>query len=1506
MYIKNRFIKSMFKIIVTIMVFECIYLFALPSLLNKIAADDSVYKYINNKSNANIEFLNPKFQTHIKPDITINLDKLIIQDKQKNNTILNAQNLKVRFSIFDLLRKRINVKYINSQNVNLYISCDEKGIFNFETIFSKDNKSPFHTVIKNNEINIDKYNITFEDKQLAKTISIDGSPFITKIKKNKTVSLITQGDVLDRNDKSGYDINLKTNLPFSKKLAENSVEGKCLIYNADLDMFAPYIKKYIDSNIKTLSGDINYFQLSTEKDEENKNKITINTTFNNLIFDKKDWVNHIIANGDNTFQTNIELEKNAINVKDMIFKAKNININAYGCINTEKDKPRLDINAKVENSRAENIASILPPNLVPQYKTIEKVKNYGVYGDIEADIKISGYIPQPDITGYVKGRNVHILDKSIHNLHKGTIDINFDKRILNMDILVDLFDNQKAKVNGYVYMFRDGINNVTVKTTDNIDFPLAQKIIIPISKVFNFQLGPIPEMDIKTGKGIIDINVKGSMDFVNINGYSYFHDASLFYNGLYGKVEKGIGRLDFKEDVVSFKSEKAYVKSNLLDINGKVKINDRLDFTVSSPNAEAKDLLEFINGSSLLKDVKDGLAVITDASGLTRISVNMKAKIVPVPFGHPPLPPEEAFEDMKVKGSLYMLGNSCYIEGFYTPIEKIKGIVDFTETLVNLNSIQGISGTSPITITGQIINDLETKIPDIDITITSKEVKLRDTIKFLTESYLYPENYPDLSNLYKIASKHDLYFKYKAKSIDFETDKAYAVMNFIPDNEDTPIKAKSGKIIMDKATVTVDNIKASLYDSDMLIHGKIFHVDTLNPIYNLGIQTNKFNLENLNDTSKINILPLELKNILDQFSKYKGIADIHLSVEKNMPKGHIFISGMNMIHKKTNAPFAFDDFYVYLKDNKILINNMTAKVSDMPLFGNLTISDYYSNPRISGYFTSKLTNNIIKIFLDEKFSQNLKLQGDIGFSSKINGTLNNILIEPKLILNQDADVAYGGINVGDVNEKREFSGKIHLLKDEILINNFEYIKYILSQNNKTNPVIFANASGKLRITPDNIIEPIEFKIKTNKNLPARILNILLKTPVLKQGTFNCDLQYKSDISNKKASLKGNMDCRNMDIPLFDTLVKHISINADNNIINLNLFGYVSDSKIKITSEIENNLLNKPKINLLNIYFDKIDRNKLFDNFAKIHKAMNTNNEIKNIDLSGLTLQNGHFEIKELIIKSLVTKNFTSDFSIDKNGILTANNMTIQIGQGNMKGTSSFDPNSTQITGEFELNNVDANYIAETLFEGKNQIYGNANGKMYLNTKGSTDNERIKNLSGLVFFDISDGRMPKLGSLEYLLRASNIIKSGITGFSLNNILELLNIVKTGYFSNIHGGCTIENGIAKDIEIYSKGENMSLYIHGNYDISKTNAELEILGKLSKRISTIFGKVGNASLNTFFRLIPGISMLDFGRKDFIEDVEKIPSFTTGDYESRIFQAIIDGNINESGYVQSFKWVK
>lgn len=1497
--------KIFFKLAIIIAIFECFYLYAVPAVLNHFLPDYLLKDIVENNSNAHIEYSELRLKTHILPDITVSFNNINIHDKEHIYKLLNADNLKIRISLTDFLVKKVNIKNITAGDFNLYVFLDKDGTTNIEKLFpSKDNPS-FKILIKNNTAQINNYYLKFEDKGLNKTLALSGNLDRAEIKNKKEIILKTNGSTINNNIKSDFDIDLTSTFPYSKRITPDMITGKCFIRNIDLGFIFPFFAKFIDVNTKTLSGIIDYLQISTGNDN-GKKQISINALLKNFIYDRKDWSSNIHSTDDLKISTHIEPDKNnKINLKSLNINSDKIDIKAYGNIDLSKKEPVIDIIAQVKNSKIEDIFAILPQNITQKLGTIEKVKLYGIYGDIDAKANIKGKIPQPDITGHIKAKNVKALDKSIHKLHDGTINITFDKRKLYMDIIIEFFGGQKAEINGYTYMYRDGANNVSIKTTDSIDFPLAQKIIIPVSKVFNFMLGPIPEMNIISGKGIIDINVKGSIDFININGYTEFKNAVLTYNGLYGKIEKAAGRLDFKGDIINFKSKQAFVKSNPLYVDGTVKINDNLDFNIISDNAEAKDVLEIVNNSDLLKDVKAGLAVFTQAYGNINLKTNIKAKIVPVPFGHPPLPPEEAFDDMRVNGSVKLLNNTCYIEGFYTPIENIKGIVNFTETKADIKPITATSGTSSITISGSVLNDIKTKIPDVDITVTGDSVNLKDTIKFLTESYLYPEEYPDISGLYNIASKHNLYFKYKAKSIDFLTDKAYAVMNFIRNNQPDPIKAKSGRIILDKSVVKVENVKADLFDSELYVNGNVTDIDTVNPLYNLTIKAENFNLNNLNDTSQISVMPAQMADILANFKDYQGFADFNISLHKNILNGTVDLKSPKLTYGKTNLPIYSDDFTVVFKDKNIFLENITANIDDIPFFGNFTVSDYYKNPDIDGFFSVKLTQDFINKHFNPELKNKLQVKGDINLSSTISGAKNNIILEPKLILHENADIFYEGTNIGDINEKREFKGQINVLKDNILIKNFEYIKYISSQNNRTYPIKFMDLSGILK-TDDNVIIPEELTLKTYKNIPARFLNIMLKTPVLKQGSFNGNLKYKENKLTKVPQIIGNIDFRNINIPMFDTILKRIEIVSDEENINLSIFGFLSEEKINIQAKIKNDLSGKPKIEALNIKADKIDQNKLLEIMSKTHIAMNENNQIKNVDLGKLSLTNGHLEIKELIIKGLATKDFTADFSIDENGIFSVENISSQIGQGSINGKFAYNLYTTETTGDFGMVDVDSNYVAETLFDGKNQIFGNANGRIYINTKGSNDEERIKNLSGYVFFDISNGRMPKLGSLEYLLRASNVLKNGITGFTINNILELLNLVKTGYFSSINGSCEIENGIAQNIEIFSKGENLSLYIHGSYDISKTNANMEILGKLSNRISTIFGTIGNTSLNTFFKLIPGISIFDFSRKNFIEDVEKIPSFTNGDYEARIFQAIIDGDINDSGYVQSFKWVK
>ena len=108
---------------------------------------------------------------------------------------------------------------------------------------------------------------------------------------------------------------------------------------------------------------------------------------------------------------------------------------------------------------------------------------------------------------------------------------------------------------------------------------------------------------------------------------------------------------------------------------------------------------------------------------------------------------------------------------------------------------------------------------------------------------------------------------------------------------------------------------------------------------------------------------------------------------------------------------------------------------------------------------------------------------------------------------------------------------------------------------------------------------------------------------------------------------------------------------------------------------------------------------------------------------------------------------------------------------------------------------------------------------------------------------------------------------------------------------------------NIEITTKGKDLSLFISGTYNFATENADMEVLGLLSRKISTMFGPIGNLSINTLFNVIPWIDL----SKDSpaIEKINKIPGFEISNKAYRKFLAVIKGNINGDNYVTNFSWI-
>ena len=82
------------------------------------------------------------------------------------------------------------------------------------------------------------------------------------------------------------------------------------------------------------------------------------------------------------------------------------------------------------------------------------------------------------------------------------------------------------------------------------------------------------------------------------------------------------------------------------------------------------------------------------------------------------------------------------------------------------------------------------------------------------------------------------------------------------------------------------------------------------------------------------------------------------------------------------------------------------------------------------------------------------------------------------------------------------------------------------------------------------------------------------------------------------------------------------------------------------------------------------------------------------------------------------------------------------------------------------------------------------------------------------------------------------------------------------------------------------------------------MTVFGTLSNNLTSVFGKVKNASLNSLLNTIPFMNKNELNPITMAE-INKIPNIDTQNIY-RIFTAEIFGDINGSNYVRSFKWIK
>jgi hypothetical protein len=389
---------------------------------------------------------------------------------------------------------------------------------------------------------------------------------------------------------------------------------------------------------------------------------------------------------------------------------------------------------------------------------------------------------------------------------------------------------------------------------------------------------------------------------------------------------------------------------------------------------------------------------------------------------------------------------------------------------------------------------------------------------------------------------------------------------------------------------------------------------------------------------------------------------------------------------------------------------------------------------------------------------------------------------------------------------------------------------------------------------------------------------------------------------------GFLNVKSVDIPVLDSTVRDIALDFKKDYIYLNSKSVVLTNAIDVNAKILNNP-NKPiEVEDLNVQMDELNLNVIANTMSELeadNTRTGTQADISQlIEPNSLIIKNAQVNADKILIKKAEATNFKSHMTLNSNGLFDIDNYEFNLANGKVGGNIKYDLNALTGKAQMQIDSADAQIIAENFFDLPGQMYGLVTGDMNVSCSGLTSVECLNSLSGNGKFEVVDGRMPKLGSLEYLLKAGNLITSGLTGVSINGIIDLITPLKTGNFKSISGSVNVENGVANDINVYSSGQDLNMYMTGSYNLSTLVADMEVYGSLSKNFSNILGKIANSSLNTLFNTIPGISINEINPKS-TSNINKIPNFDKSKI-LRVFKAEIFGDINGSNYVKSFRWIK
>ncbi len=1448
------------------------------------------------------------FNLH-SPEISISADK-------NSKPFIDINNLNLEIKILPLFIKRLSVSDFETSYIEVNLKRDEKGVFDFAKYLKIDNKKPFFKLnLANINADVEAYSINFNDNFTKTNFELLGFDLKSLgLSKESKFNLSTTGSIKINNKISNYliDIDYIKNKN-SMKLNRHEV----LISELDTSFLKKYLYKFSVYNTDSL---IDIYSTAINKKQF---KLTIFLDKVNLAFDYKGEKNKVQTKKPVIFENIYNFKDKNLFIEKGSLLTKGVNVEYKGEIknlfNIKEIEPNLQI--KISDTNLQDLVSLVPDTVIPfQEPYVQSIKKYNANAIINGGAKFKFKdIDNFSVKGKLNFDDVYVVERP-KNAKTSFGECEFLGRNVIITVYANAPKGSVLTVVGKTRMQKMPYAEFSVKSTGKLDLAFAHKILMPVQKILNLKLGPLPYMTLK-GTGTIELKTKGTKEKANLKGFFETNDATVTMNGLNTVLTNGKVKVIFDEDKILFNGANGLIEGAKAKIDGNCDTEGNLLVDVFVENIEAKKAIKIAETSEIVTTALDGgefLKSFQPSSGLLDFYLNLSGNVPPdAVFG-------EQSDSILAKGKLVFKGINLNVE------PKIKGS-NLKGTLTFENDakfdLTADIFDSPFKIKGSVFqkgakNKVQKGVPStLDIQFISDNISSRTIGKFILDNIelFAPQNRLFATNLGQLFVTNKFIAKgnVKANGLIYSNATELDLSGFDFDGNIEGVNKKGsdfyfreGNIELKGKNAKFNDLKINAAGINFAMDGAINHFASIKPNNNLKLI--------FYNSPFANYLNLFVKILPDKTAKF-------LKIVQN-PKGNI--SGrMKLNGDKTDGEFLPDKVSLYdvinkrevsVKSGKVKFKNEKTMLSAFNiLYGTLPLYiDGYmqTDGRINPEFNVFVSTNLNEVECDSLINPYLKypvqLDGEASIKGRLTGNLNSYVSYLSIILNEGSDMSFMGLKLGDRNVKREISSKIKFNGNYANINYIKYFKYILSQSNKQTVYELINVSGGVKLNKGNIALN-NLKLFTPNPAPVRFLNPLFKKSLIKDGLFTSNLVLNGDLTNLSA--KGKLNFSKVFVPIYESFIDNIEIVLNDKTghakFRLSAFNTVGDIDIDFVNKITYPII----VNNVVLHFESVSINNLLKSFAafanstapKEGEIISQTQNSSTIKPEDILIKKGSLIADEINFNGIIASNLKMNFSHNKETSLKIDDAYLSIAGGLIKGAGSYNFKTKDIFVKSDFMNCSADELTKAFFNLSGQIYGNANGTFVISMKDFTLDDYVRKINATAEFAILNGKMPKLGSIEYLLRASNLIKSGIFGLTINNVIELLTPYKHGDFNRIKGDLKVSDAKIQDLKIYSQGDNLSTYTFGTYDILGGVGDIEILGKLSKKISNILGPIGNTSVVSILNMVTRNKMDEIVKTEMLKNVNKIPLMDLNNDEYRLFNVKIEGPATADNVVKSFTWL-